>query len=301
MRAATALRPTSTGTNSCWRAWPLPRRLAHGRERLACEVTRASSAAAPATSASGVNSATAALFPTYRRDPELQAALDALFADTTDKGIRRVPHADVQHHVDRIIDLGRRLGLNRVHPQWNDGAFWGRMTTLLVGITTDNVATLGRLTFNRIQPAGIMVQTDQAEAAGVPEGPDQWKGPEAGVSEDPARGYSVATHFKLLDADVLGVMHVQALYDTDPEDPEKLWVTFTGFSIEPVHKDADSMARWRGALAEANPDMDAASGRISVAFEPAKRARGCLRYILLDPEWHLALGTSGSLTCMQRV
>lgn len=35
----------------------------------------------------------------------------------------------------------------------------------------------------------------------------------------------------------------------------RLWITFTGFSIEPVHKDADSMARWRGALAEANPDM----------------------------------------------
>eukprot|EP00198_Chlamydomonas_reinhardtii_P006047 XP_001695383.1 predicted protein [Chlamydomonas reinhardtii] len=273
-----------------------------GRGKLVCHAAPSSSGVAP-------NKATAALFPAYRRDPELQAALDALFADTTDKGIRRLPHADVQHHVERLIDLGRRLGLNRVHPQWNDGAFWGRLTTLTSGITTDNVATLGRLTFNRVQPTGIMVQTDQAEAAGVPEGPDQWKGPEAAACEDPARGYAVTTHFRLLEADVLGAMHVQALYEADGEDPEKLWITFTGFSIEPVHKDADSMARWRGALAEANPDMrhlcaddeDPVSGRITVSFEPAKRGRGSLRYILMDPEWQLALGGSGALTCMQRV
>lgn len=123
------------------------------------------------------------------------------------------------------------------------------------------MATLGRLTFNRVQPTGIMVQTDQAEAAGVPEGPDQvhavpcecamhpcrhtptitpsppsasltpsspahapqWKGPEAAACEDPARGYAVTTHFRLLEADVLGAMHVQALYEADGEDPEK-WV-----------------------------------------------------------------------------
>ncbi|KAG2447913.1 hypothetical protein HYH02_007367 [Chlamydomonas schloesseri] len=299
MRAATAPQSTSlrtAGTTSRVALWPLPRRLTQHARRsdVACLAAQQSTGVAP-------NQATAVLYPSYSRDPDLQAALDALFADTIDKGLRRVPHADVQHHVDRIVDLGCRLGLNRVHPQWNDGAFWGRLTTLMAGITADNVATLGRLTFNRVQPADIMVQTDQAEAAGVPHGPDQWKGPEAEVLEDPGRGYAVTTHFKLLEADVLGAMKVAALYDTDPEDPEKLWVTFTGFTLEPVRKDADSMARWRGALGAANPDMDAASGRITVTFEPSKRARGCLRYVLLDPEWHLALGTSGSLTCMQRV
>ncbi len=52
------------------------------------------------------------------------------------------------------------------------------------------------------------------------------------------------------------------------------------------------------ALWECSPQE--ADGRVTVRLD--KRARGGMDYILLDPEWQLALGKgSGSLTCMQRV
>ncbi|KXZ46742.1 hypothetical protein GPECTOR_41g707 [Gonium pectorale] len=226
-----------------------------------------------------------------------QAALDALFADTIHQGRRRVLHAEVQHHIDRISDLSQRLGLSRVHPDWNDGAFSGRLTTLTNGIAIDNVCSLGRLSFNKVQPVDMLVETDQATAAGFAEDPDQYKGPLANVEEDPAHGYSVVTYFKILSNGVTGRMVVQALYEVDPEDPAKLIVTFAGFRLEPAHGDEKSLALWREALAEHNPGMDDRGG---IDFKFEKRAKGTLMYILMDPEWHLALGGSGALTAMQR-
>ncbi|GFR47045.1 hypothetical protein Agub_g8730, partial [Astrephomene gubernaculifera] len=96
----------------------------------------------------------------YKRDPELQAALDALFADSIHRGRRRVPHSEVQPHLQRICQLASRLGLDRVHPEWNDGAFQGLLTSQLTGITTDNRCSLSRLTFGRVQPGQLEVQTD---------------------------------------------------------------------------------------------------------------------------------------------
>lgn len=69
MRAATALPSTGTISNT---AWPLPKRAARcGRGKLVCHAAPSSSGVAP-------NKATAALFPAYRRDPELQVRYGGL-------------------------------------------------------------------------------------------------------------------------------------------------------------------------------------------------------------------------------
>ncbi|KAG2497429.1 hypothetical protein HYH03_004584 [Edaphochlamys debaryana] len=227
-----------------------------------------------------------------------QAAIDALFAETIDKGRRRVPHSEVQSHVDRIAQLGSSLGLNRVRPEWNDGGFCGVLTTQLMGISEDNTCNMARLTFGRVGPPTLMVQTDQFLAANTEGKAEQWKGPLAAVAEDPAHGYPVRTFLRLIDADVLGCMLVEGLYDIDPVKEGTLGVTFTGFRLQPARpSDPEDVRKWREALGPHN-EMDEAGG-IDVVFE--KRVRATLSYILMDPEWHLALGGSGSLTCMKAV
>ncbi|GFR47044.1 hypothetical protein Agub_g8729, partial [Astrephomene gubernaculifera] len=126
-----------------------------------------------------------------------------------------------------------------------------------------------------------------------------FKGVLAGVPEGPAgAGYCVVTHFRLLGCGVLGRMRVRGLYELDEGDPARMWVTFVGFSLEPVSPDAGSLELWRGALAAHNPSMDE-RGVIDVTFE--NRNRYGMRYVLMDPELQLALGNSGALTTMQRV
>ncbi|KAG2497430.1 hypothetical protein HYH03_004585 [Edaphochlamys debaryana] len=234
----------------------------------------------------------------YQRDPELQAALDALFAETIDKGRRRVPHSEVQSHVERITQLGRSLGLNRVRPEWNDGSFQGMLTTNLTGITEDNVCTMARLTFGKVKPANLMVQTDQKAAANMTGKADEWKGPLAASAQDPAHGYCIRTYFRLIDVNVMGCMLVQGLYDIDSQKEGALGVTFTGFRLQPARpSDPEDVRKWREALGPHN-EMDEVGG-IDIVLE--KPARTTLSYIVMDPEWNLAISGAGTLMCMKAV
>ncbi|GLI60983.1 hypothetical protein VaNZ11_003240 [Volvox africanus] len=122
----------------------------------------------------------------YQRDPELQAAIDSLFADTIQKDRKRLHRADVQHHIDRIVELGARLGLNRIHPQWNNGTFQPLITTNTTGVTTDEVCTLQRFTFGQVRPSDLKVELGDSL---------QIRGPIPGVEGSAANSYMLENYF----------------------------------------------------------------------------------------------------------
>ncbi|EFJ52388.1 hypothetical protein VOLCADRAFT_120315 [Volvox carteri f. nagariensis] len=245
----------------------------------------------------------------YTRDPQLQTALDDLFADTIDKGHRRVQKADIAHHTERIEQLGKRLGLNRIKPEWNDGAFRGLLTSITTGINEEDQCTLARLTFGQVGPPDLMVELDQAEAAGLHGEPDQLKGPLANIPDNPARGYALVTYFKILSNGVFGRMTARARYDLDEEDTTKLHVTFTGLLLEPATSDAQSLALWRDALGECNPSMFTYNLRRSYSFHRTPQQgpdgsivvdlkvqpRAWTRYLVMEPDLNLGLSMRGSL------
>ncbi|KXZ46743.1 hypothetical protein GPECTOR_41g708 [Gonium pectorale] len=72
-----------------------------------------------------------------------------------------------------------------------------------------------------------------------------------------------------------------------------LVVTFVGFRLEPAHGDEKSLEHNPGM-----PNAYAASYGIPRTAPCPKRAKGTLKYVLMDPEWHLALGQFGLLTRM---
>ncbi|GLC38201.1 hypothetical protein PLESTB_001088400 [Pleodorina starrii] len=226
---------------------------------------------------------------TYVRDPELQAALDDLFADTVKQGRKRVPREAIQGHIDRIAELGRRLDLNRVHPAWNDGKFQELITTNTTGVSEDSVCSLQRLTFGLVRPGDLPVQL----LAG-----NQIKGPLSGLGGSSANGYALRNQFRILKNGVLGLMTVEASYDTDGNEPSRLGVTFNAFNISPASPDPESLALWREALGEANPGMDE-QGVIAIAFP--KPPRAALNYILMEPDLQLSLGGSGDFLAVQRL
>ncbi|GLC69631.1 hypothetical protein PLESTF_000856800 [Pleodorina starrii] len=256
---------------------------------------------------------------TYVRDPELQAALDDLFADTVKQGRKRVPREAIQGHIDRIAELGRRLDLNRRHTPAlctafcplpattaaatlaaaasvaaapaaaGSGKFQELITTNTTGVSEDSVCSLQRLTFGLVRPGDLPVQL----LAG-----NQIKGPLSGLGGSSANGYALRNQFRILKNGVLGLMTVEASYDTDGNEPSRLGVTFNAFNISPASPDPESLALWREALGEANPGMDE-QGVIAIAFP--KPPRAALNYILMEPDLQLSLGGSGDFLAVQRL
>ncbi|GIL81464.1 hypothetical protein Vretimale_968 [Volvox reticuliferus] len=224
----------------------------------------------------------------YQRDPELQAAIDSLFADTVHKDRTRLHRADIQHHIDRIVALGSRLGLNRVHPQWNIGTFKPLITTNTTGVTMDEVCTLQRFTFGQVRPSDLKVELGDSL---------QIRGPIPGVEGSAANSYMLENYFKFLESGLLGIMTPEGVYDTSEEEPGRLGVTFCGFKIRPVRTETQSLSLWRELLAEHNPSMDD-EGVISFTFP--KPLSATLNYIVMEPDLHMSLGGSGDLLVVQR-
>ncbi|GLC56286.1 hypothetical protein PLESTB_001088300 [Pleodorina starrii] len=233
----------------------------------------------------------------YERDPELQAALDGLLADL--KGRRRVPKDVTAKHVERIERLGCQLGLNRIVPAWNDGAFRSLVINTADGVTDDDRCSLARLTFGQVGPADLMVQLIQDEAAGLVGAAEQLKGPLANDAEDPARGYAIVSYFRVLSNGVVGKNTVKAVYELDEQDPSKLHFTCYGIQVQPASPDPESLALWREALGGNNPGM----GPDGAIFAPIEfRPRATIRYILMEPNLNLAVSQMvGGLYAMQRV
>jgi hypothetical protein len=83
--------------------------------------------------------------------------------------------------------------------------------------------------------------------------------------------------------------------------PDRLEVRFAALRLEPAAGASEAdLRKWLGALAEANPGMDRASGVLEVATPEGALPAGWMDYHAMTQRWQLVTGNAGSTTLLRR-
>jgi len=186
----------------------------------------------------------------------LAAGLDALLALKQ----RDAPQPEIDAQVEAVRALSAAAGADRVIPELNDGAFdgftlSGRMAKVLSG---DAPVPFQMLSFGLYQPADLQVRPTGGAAARV------FKGRRF----DRSNAYVISTPLRLEDAGVSGVSHAIAAFHPVADKPQRLEIRFEALRLEPACSGGEELGAWLGALADANPAMDRATGVLEVAMPP---------------------------------
>jgi hypothetical protein len=229
---------------------------------------------------------------------EAHAAVDALLAAAAAAAGDSRPdkHARlVDAHASAVAALGARLGLDRVVPSWNAGAFAGHAVSGRLRAALDAPLSLPALSFGVFtQPQGRV--TLRADASSIVK------------SED--GGYAVRSAFTLAPDEeqpgappVEGVNSVMGTF-TVADDGREMAVQFDRVSLELLapHSTSPSNGAASGAPALNGTSEQKGSGAVIVDERELaqKPARVTLRVLLMTPDVTVTRSSLGSLAVLKR-